>query len=105
MEDLADAVQCAARGEATLNPRVAARAIQEVQGSRTDPTTPFDQLTDRELEILKLIANGLSNSEIVATLVVGENTVKGHVSNILSKLHLADRTPAAVMAWRGVMRQ
>ena len=60
----------------------------------------------RELEILKLIANGQSNAEIAAQLVISENTVKGYVSNILSKLHLADRTQAAVLAWReGVVRR
>jgi DNA-binding NarL/FixJ family response regulator len=51
------------------------------------------------MEILRLIARGLSNSEIADDLVISENTVKGHVSNILSKLHLADRTQAAVFAW------
>ena len=50
--------------------------------------------------MLKLIANGLSNSQIAAQLVISENTVKGHVSNILSKLHLADRTQVAVYAWQ-----
>ncbi|MGQ0604892.1 MAG: response regulator [Anaerolineales bacterium] len=106
MEELAEAVQRAARGEATLHPRVAARVIQEVQGSREKSVNPFAELTDREMEILKLIASGLSNSEIMAKLVISENTVKGHVSNILSKLHLADRTQAAVFAWReGVVRR
>jgi NarL family two-component system response regulator LiaR len=58
------------------------------------------------MEILKLIANGMSNHEIAGELVISEYTVKGHVSNILSKLHLADRTQAAVYAWRtGVVRR
>ena len=52
------------------------------------------------MEVLKLIANGLMNSKIAEQLVIGENTVKGHVSNVLSKLHLASRTQAAVYAWR-----
>jgi NarL family two-component system response regulator LiaR len=57
------------------------------------------------MEILKLFANGLSNSEIMAKLVLSENAVEGQVSNILSKLHLADRTRAAVLAWRtGLMK-
>jgi NarL family two-component system response regulator LiaR len=56
--------------------------------------------------VLKLIANGLSNSQIAAELVISENTVKGHVSNIFSKLHLADRTQAAVYAWqRGIVKR
>jgi len=106
MDDLAESVRRAARGEATLHPRVAARVIQEIHGARLEKTNPFTELTDRELEVLKLIANGLTNSEIAGRLVISENTVKGHVSNILSKLHLADRTQAAVYAWReGIVRR
>jgi NarL family two-component system response regulator LiaR len=106
MEDLAEAVRKAARGEPSLHPRVAARIIQELHGTRQDEGTPLADLTNREVEILKLIANGLSNSEIAAQLVISGHTVKGHVSNILSKLHLADRTQAAVYAWRkGVVRR
>ena len=106
MDDLAEAIQRAARGEATLHPRVASRVIQELHGSRTQELNPFTELTDREMEVLKLIANGLSNSEISEQLVISEYTVKGHVSNIFSKLHLADRTKAAVYAWqKGVVRR
>jgi NarL family two-component system response regulator LiaR len=105
MEELAEAVRRAARGEATLHPRVAARVIQEMHGAGQE-INPFTELTDREMEVLKLIANGLSNSRIAEQLVISENTVKGHVSNILSKLHLADRTQAAVYAWReGIVRR
>ncbi|MEJ5312854.1 MAG: response regulator transcription factor [Anaerolinea sp.] len=57
-------------------------------------------MTEREQEVLKCIAQGMSNAEIAAHLVVSEKTVKGHVSNILSKLHLADRTQAAIYAWK-----
>jgi NarL family two-component system response regulator LiaR len=106
MEELAEAVRRAALGEATLHPRVAVRVIQELQGAREQGLNPFTELTDREIEVLKLIANGLTNSEIAAGLVISENTVKGHVSNIFSKLHLADRTQAAVYAWReGIVRR
>jgi NarL family two-component system response regulator LiaR len=106
MDELAEAVRRAARGEATLHPRVAARVIQELQGPRPETANPFVELTDRELETLKLIAGGLSNAAIAGKLVISENTVKGYVSNILSKLHLADRTQAAVLAWReGVVRR
>jgi len=67
---------------------------------------PFTELSDRELEVLRLVADGLSNAGIAARLVISEKTVKGHVSNILSKLHLADRTQAAVFAWReGIVRR
>jgi NarL family two-component system response regulator LiaR len=108
LEELAGAIQRAARGEATLHPRVAARVVEELQAVRPDrqAPNPFAELTDREIEILKLIAQGLSNTQIVERLVISENTVKGHVSNILSKLHLADRTQAAVYAWReGLVRR
>ncbi len=106
MEQLAHTIQRAAHGEVTLHPQVAARIIQELHGAKRDEINPFTELTQREMEVLKLIANGLSNSEIAEQLVISEHTVKGHVSNILSKLHLADRTQAAVYAWqKGVVRR
>jgi DNA-binding NarL/FixJ family response regulator len=106
MDELADAVRLAARGEAMLHPRVAARVIREIHGPRRGEVNPFTELTAREMEVLRLIANGLTNSQIALQLVISVNTVKGHVSNILSKLHLADRTQAAVYAWRqGVVRR
>jgi NarL family two-component system response regulator LiaR len=105
-EELADAVRKAAVGEAVLHPRVASRVIKELQGIRSDKVNPFTELSERELEVLKLIADGMSNAEMAAKLVLSEKTIKGHVSNILSKLHLADRTQAAVYAWReGVVRK
>jgi len=106
MEELADAVRRAAHGEATLHPRVAARVIQEFHGAKHEELNPFTELTDREMQVLKLIATGMTNQAIAQELVISENTVKGHVSNILSKLHLADRTQAAVYAWReGIVRR
>ena len=85
---------------------MAARVIKELQGKRADNLNPFTELSERELEVLKLIADGMSNAEMAAKLVLSEKTIKGHVSNILSKLHLADRTQAAVYAWReGVVRK
>lgn len=99
MDDLVDAIRKAAQGEAVLHPRVAERVIHEINGAKRAVYNPFTELTNREMEILRLIARGLSNSEIADVLVISENTVKGHVSNILSKLHLADRTQAAVFAW------
>jgi NarL family two-component system response regulator LiaR len=105
-EELAVAVRKAAVGEAVLHPRVASRVIRELQGLRSEKVNPFTELSERELEVLKLIADGMSNAEMAAKLVLSEKTVKGHVSNILSKLHLADRTQAAVYAWReGVVRK
>ena len=106
MEELAQAIQRAARREATLHPQVASRIIQEMHGVKQEDINPFTELTAREMDVLKLIANGLNNRGIAAQLVISEHTVKGHVSNILSKLHLIDRTQAAVYAWKkGVMRR
>ncbi|HEX6817914.1 MAG TPA: response regulator transcription factor [Ktedonobacterales bacterium] len=103
--ELADAIRKAARGEAVLHPRVAARVVQELHGARRDAFNPFTELSERELEVLRLIADGASNETIAEKLVISEKTVKSHVSNILSKLHVADRTQAAVYAWReGVVR-
>jgi two-component system, NarL family, response regulator LiaR len=104
--ELAEAVRKAAHGEAVLHPQVAARVVQELQGAPRDAVNPFTDLSDRELEVLKLIADGASNEQIAEKLVISEKTVKSHVSNILSKLHVADRTQAAVYAWReGVVRR
>ena len=99
-EELAEAVRAAARGEAVIHPRVAARLVRELRGAGRDVPNPFTELTDREMEVLRLIAGGLSNAEIAGRLVISEKTVKGYVSNILGKLHLADRTQAAVYAWK-----
>lgn len=106
MDKLADAVRKAALGEVTLHPRVASRLIREVHGAQGEDVNPYKELTEREMEVLRLIAKGYSNSMIAEELVISENTVKGHVSNILSKLHLADRTQAAVYAWQqGIVRR
>jgi NarL family two-component system response regulator LiaR len=105
-EELGEVVRKAANGEAILHPRVAARLIHEVQGARDAVPNAFTELSDREMEVLRLIANGLSNALIAEKLVISQKTVKGHVSNILGKLHLADRTQAAVYAWReGIVRR
>jgi NarL family two-component system response regulator LiaR len=105
-EGLGDVIRRAAKGEAVLNPGVAARLVREVQGYRRGDPNPFTELTDREMEVLRLIAEGCSNAGIADQLVISEKTVKGHVSNILGKLHLGDRTQAAVYAWReGIIRR
>jgi NarL family two-component system response regulator LiaR len=104
--ELADAIRKAASGEAVLHPRVATRVVRELHGARRGEPNVFHNLSDRELEVLRLIAEGLSNAEISGRLFISEKTTKNHVSNILSKLHLADRTQAAVYAWRqGVVRR
>lgn len=106
MEEVAEAIRLAAQGEAIVHPRVAARVLRELSGIRGEEVNPFTELTDREMDVLKLIADGMSNNEISETLVLSEYTIKGYVSNILSKLHLADRTQAAVYAWRqGIVRR
>jgi NarL family two-component system response regulator LiaR len=99
-DELADTVRKAARGESMLHPRVASRVVQELRGARRDTPNLFTELSDREIEVLRLIADGLSNAEIASKLVISEKTVKGHVSNILGKLHMMDRTQAAVLAWQ-----
>lgn len=98
--ELVEVVRKAVRGESTLHPQVAARVVQEVRGTRQAAPNPFVELSERELEVLRLIAGGFSNAEIAAQLTISEKTVKGHLSNILSKLHLLDRTQAAVFAWQ-----
>jgi DNA-binding NarL/FixJ family response regulator len=106
MDKLAEAITKANNGEVILHPKVASRVLQNIRKDRDDDTNIYSELTDRELDVLKLIANGFSNSQIADELVISENTVKGHVSNILSKLHLADRTQAAVFAWQqGIVKR
>jgi DNA-binding NarL/FixJ family response regulator len=98
--ELLEAIRRAARGEASLHPRIAARLINTLRSQEPGEATPFTTLTERELEVLKLIAMGCPNDEIAGRLVISMGTVKGHVSNILSKLHLEDRTQAAAYAWQ-----
>ena len=106
MEKLVDVLHRALQGEVTLHPRVATRVLQNIRGEGDDEQPLFTELTDREREVLKLSANGFSNNQIAEKLFISENTVKGHVSNILSKLHLADRTQVAVYAWqRGLVQR
>ena len=105
-DELAETVRKAAAGESVLHSRVASRVVQEIRGAKRDTPNLFIELSDRELEVLRLIADGLSNAAIADKLVISEKTVKGHVSNILSKLHMFDRTQAAVFAWQqGLMRK
>jgi len=106
MEKLADALLRAIRHEVTLHPLVAERVLQNIRGDDSEEPALFTELTERELDVLRLIAKGMTNSQIAENLVISENTVKGHVSNILSKLHLADRTQVAVYAWqRGIVNR
>jgi NarL family two-component system response regulator LiaR len=99
-DELAAAIRKAAGGEAVLDSRVASRIILELQGIRRDEVNPFTELSGREFDVLRLIAAGKSNAEIAAELVIGESTVKTHIGSLLKKLHLDDRTQAAVYAWK-----
>jgi two-component system, NarL family, response regulator LiaR len=104
LSELADAIRKAAAGEVTIHRDVAARLIQEQDedkiGTLTRNVSLYTRLSDREREVLQLIAAGCANGEIARSLVISEKTVKSHVGNILTKLHLEDRTQAAVFAWR-----
>ncbi len=93
-DDVVAAIRAAAHGESRLHPRVARRLMDEVSGQRVS----VDVLTTRELEVLKEIAQGNDNKRIAANLSLSEKTVKTHVSNILGKLQLGDRTQAAIYA-------
>jgi NarL family two-component system response regulator LiaR len=94
-DELVKAVRAAARGESVLHPHVAARVLGQLRGERLT-----DDLTPREMEVLTRIARGQTNREIAAGLYVSDETVKSHVSSVLAKLRLADRTQAAVYALR-----
>jgi DNA-binding NarL/FixJ family response regulator len=102
-EHLFDAVRVVAAGEALLAPTITRRLISEFARLRpeadTPPATAISTLTPRETEVLRLVAEGLSNPEIAARLVVTAETVKTHVSRVLSKLGLRDRTQAVVTAY------
>ncbi len=101
-EDLIDAVRIVARGEALLSPSVTKRVIGSFSADAAPLAPPpgLELLTDRETDVLRLLADGMSNAEIAAQLYVGEATVKTHVSNVLSKLQLRDRVQAVVLAHR-----
>ncbi|MDX3132160.1 response regulator transcription factor [Streptomyces europaeiscabiei] len=108
-DQLAEAVRVVAAGDALLAPGITRRLIAEFSRLGTTPRGPFKarvgDLTERETEVLTLIAQGLSNAEIAQRLVVAEQTVKTHVGRILVKLGLRDRTQAAVFAYEsGLVR-
>jgi two-component system, NarL family, response regulator LiaR len=95
VDQVVTSVRAAARGESVLEPRIAARLVREVRQATTR-RRPLDQLSPRELEVLAALARGRSNRQIAKALGIGEETVKAHVSSILAKLQLADRTQAAI---------
>ncbi len=102
-EDLVEAIRIVAAGDALLAPSVTRRLLDRIAShlpSAKETTIPaLSQLTERELEVLKLMARGLSNAEIAEKLVVSETTVKTHVSRVLSKLEIRDRVQAVILAY------
>jgi len=96
--DLVDAIRLVAAGNALLGPTVTQRLLEQFAESEPAPAT-LDSLTDREQEILALVARGRSNAEIAADLVVSETTVKTHVSSVLRKLGVRDRVQAVIAAY------
>jgi DNA-binding NarL/FixJ family response regulator len=107
-EDLVRAIEIVASGDALLAPSVTRRLLERFAADRTGTTPPppgLDELTDREREVMLLVARGLTNGEIADRLVLGETTVKTHVSRILSKLDLRDRVQIVVVAYEaGLIR-
>ncbi len=99
-KELLQAIRDVYAGQVTLHPAVALKVIQELSQPPQDLPPTDEPLTERELEVLRLIARGLANQEIAAKLFISERTVGTHVSNILQKLHLANRTQAALYALR-----
>jgi NarL family two-component system response regulator LiaR len=98
-EELVQAIQQVYRGEPSLHPTVARRVLQELSRPEEMEEPPRSEpLTERELEVLRLVARGLSNQQIANQLMISEATVRTHVSRILSKLHLASRIQAALYA-------
>lgn len=96
---LLSAIRNVHRGEPSMSPDIATKLMRELQRSSDLPPTE-EPLTEREVEVLRFVAKGLTNQEIAEKLVIGEGTVRTHVSSILSKLHLANRTQAALYALR-----
>jgi NarL family two-component system response regulator LiaR len=101
-DDLVEAIRAAHRGEARLHPDITRKLMEKVaKPDRLE--SQVDELTGRELEVTRLVAQGRSNHEIAQELVISEKTVKSHVSNILGKLHLDDRTQLAIYAIKNGM--
>ena len=103
IQDLLQGIRSAAVGEALISPHIAAKVLQRVRATSTSPEiadTIRAELSDREVEVLKLIANGTDNAQIAAELHISPKTVKNHISNILMKLQIDNRIQAAVYAVR-----
>jgi DNA-binding NarL/FixJ family response regulator len=100
-EQLVAAIRTVARGEALLSPAVTTRVIKKfIRTPHPDPPTEFDELSERERDVFRLMVNGFSNAEIASELYISEATVKTHVTHILQKLKLRDRVQAVVLAYQ-----
>jgi len=99
-QELMQAIRNVYNGRSSLHPDIALKVIQELNKPQVHLPPTDEPLTEREVEVLKLVASGLSNLDIADRLVISERTVRTHISNILSKLHLANRTQAALYALR-----
>jgi NarL family two-component system response regulator LiaR len=103
IDELIRGISAAALGESLISPQIAAKVLRELRAARPAPQTAEEvrtELTERELEVLRLIANGRDNSQIAAELHISAKTVKNHISNILMKLQIENRIQAAVYAVR-----
>lgn len=98
--EVADAIRAAARGQSVLESQVATKMMSRLRGGGQTEAPLYKELTEREMEVLKLLAQGKSNQDIADTLMIGIKTVKFHVTNILSKLDVEDRTQAAIYAYK-----
>jgi NarL family two-component system response regulator LiaR len=103
--DLVDAIRAAYRGEARLHPNVARKLMEQVASHTPNPNPHGGDLTERELEVLRLVARGMNNRDIASELVISEKTVKTHISSLLSKLNLNDRTQLAIFAIKNKMAE
>jgi two-component system NarL family response regulator len=102
IEEVADAIRAVITGQSLISPSMASKLLTEFNtlSKRAEEQFPAPRLTDRELEVLKLVAKGMSNRDIADHLYISENTVKNHVRSILEKLHLHSRMEAVVYAVR-----
>src|SRR5918995_1274260 len=107
IEEVADAIRSVWAGQSRISPSMASKLLTEFaaisKASEEKPQVPTPRLTDREMEVLRLVAQGMNNRDIAKTLFISENTVKNHIRNILEKLHLHSRMEAVVYAVREKM--
>ena len=97
---MADAIRAAARGQSVLESQVASKMMNRFRNNAKGESPAYKELTEREMEVLRLLAQGKSNQDIADQLIIGIKTVKFHVTNILAKLGVEDRTQAAIYAYK-----